>query len=390
MGRCVPPWWRPPCRGEDDFGVKPRVGIIGAGFIGRFHAWAVRGLIQMGLVDAEYVGVCDRDKQRAQSFAQVADLSLCTTDPDELISSPEVNTVYVCTPTGSHRELVEKAARAGKAVFCEKPLARNLKEARQMLDAVVAAGVPHQVGLVLRHSPIFTVMKDLMADPGLGRPMAVVLRDDQFFPILGHYQSTWRKDYEVAGGGTLLEHSIHDLDLLTWLLGDVAAVVARTHNFAGHPGVEDLASVWLRFRSGAEGHLVSVWHNVLSRPSLRHIEIFWENGYFACDQDFFGELRYETCSVPSGVLTPEEVNERYLALAGLSEPRYREALTKFALEDYFFLRDVAEGRRPFPDFEVAVRAHELVDAVYRSAAEGREVTLPAPEQGPAADGHQQS
>ena len=368
--------------------MKPRVGIIGAGFIGRFHARAVHGLIGMGLVDAEYVGVCDRDEERARRFAEVAGLSLCTTDPDELISSPEVNAVYVCTPTGSHRDLVMKAARAGKAVFCEKPLARNLEEARQMVDAVVAAGVPHQVGLVLRHSPIFRVMKDLMADPGLGRPMAVILRDDQFFPILGHYESTWRKDYDVAGGGALLEHSIHDLDLLAWLVGDVAAVLARTHNFAGHVGVEDLASVWLRFRSGAEGHLVSVWHNVLSRPSLRHIEVFWENGYFACDQDLFGELRYQTYATPDGVLAQEEVNERYLKLVGLSGAEHTEALTKFSLEDYFFLRDLAEGRRPFPGFEVALRAHELVAAIYRSAAEGREVALRASEQGPAAGGHQ--
>jgi predicted dehydrogenase len=359
--------------------MKPRVGIIGAGFIGRFHARAVHGLIRTGLADAEYVGVCDRDEERAQDFAKIAGLPLCTADPDELIGSSAVNTVYVCTPTGSHRDLVLKAAQAGKAVFCEKPLARNLEEARQMLDAVAAAGVPHQVGLVLRHSPIFTVMKDLMADTALGRPMAVVLRDDQFFPIQGHYQSEWRKDHEVAGGGALIEHSIHDLDLLTWLLGEVEAVAARTRNFAGHLGVEDLASVWLRFRTGAEGHLVSVWHNVLSRPSLRHIEVFWENGYFSCDQDMYGELRYQTATTPDGVLSRDEVNERYLALVGLSGTDYMEALTKYSLEDYFFLRDLMEGRRPFPGFEVALRAHELVDAVYRSAAEGREVAPPPQE-----------
>jgi predicted dehydrogenase len=313
----------------------------------------------------------------ARGFAQTAGLSLCTTDRDELIASPDVNTIYVCTPTGSHKDLVVSAARAGKAVFCEKPLARNLEEARQMLDAVQVAGVPHQVGLVLRHSPIFTVMKDLMADPGLGRPMAVVLRDDQFFPIQGQYQSDWRGDPEVAGGGALIEHSIHDLDLLTWLLGDVEAVSARTHNLAGHAGIEDLASVWLRFRSGAEGHLVSVWHNVLSRPSLRHIELFWENGYFACDQDMYGELRYQTCATPDGVLSQEEVNQRYLELVGLSGREHMEALTRYSLEDYFFLRDLSNGRAPFPGFEVALRAHELVDAIYRSAAEGREVALKA-------------
>jgi UDP-N-acetyl-2-amino-2-deoxyglucuronate dehydrogenase len=355
--------------------VKPSVGIIGAGFIGRFHARAVHGLIKMGLVDAGYVAVCDHDEERARGFAQVAGLSLRTKDPDELVASPEVNTVYVCTPTGSHKELVVKAARAGKAVFCEKPLARNLEEARQMLDAVQAAGVPHQVGLVLRHSPIFTVMKDLISDPSLGRPMAVTLRDDQFFPIQGQYQSDWRGDHEVAGGGALIEHSIHDLDLLTWLMGDVEAVSARTHNFAGHAGVEDLASVWLRFRSGAEGHLLSVWHNVLSRSSLRHIEVFWENGYFACDQDMYGELRYQTRATPDGVLSRDEVNERYLGLVGFSGDEYIEALTRYSLEDYLFLRDLSEGRAPFPGFEVALRAHELVDAVYRSAAEGREVAL---------------
>jgi predicted dehydrogenase len=156
-------------------------------------------------------------------------------------------------------------------------------------------------------------------------------------------------------------------------------VSARTRNFAGHPGVEDLASVWLRFRTGAEGHLVSVWHNVLSRPSLRHMEVFWENGYFSCDQDMYGELRYQTAATPDGLLSRDEVNERYLALVGLSGTEYMEALTKYSLEDYFFLRDLTEGRRPFPGFEVALRAHELVDAVYRSAAEGREVAPPPQE-----------
>jgi predicted dehydrogenase len=133
--------------------------------------------------------------------------------------------------------------------------------------------------------------------------------------------------------------------------------------------------VWLRFRSGAEGHLVSVWHNVLSRPSLRHIEVFWENGYFACDQDMYGELRYQTRATPDGALSQDEVNQRYLRLVGLSRPEHMEALTKYSLEDYFFLRDLAEGRPPFPGFDVAIRAHELVDAVYRSAAESREVAL---------------
>lgn len=358
--------------------MQPRVGIIGAGLIGRFHARGIHGLIKLGLVDARYVAVCDRATERAEEFARIAGLDFWTSDADELIASPEVNTIYVCTPTGEHKELVLKAAAAGKHVFCEKPLARTLADAREMQQAVRAAGVRHQVGLILRHAPIFTVLKELMSDPELGRPMTVLFRDDQFFPIQGHYASEWRKDFAATGGGTLIEHSIHDLDLLTWLCGDIESLRAETRNFAGHEGVEDLASVSLSFVGGATGQLLSVWHDVLSRPSGRMLELFFERGYFAVDQDFFGPIRYETYATNGpAVLSDDEVRRRYLELVGLGGDIFAEALNRYSLGDYFFLRALSEERDPYPGFDVALRAHELVDAAYRSAAEGgAEIAVP--------------
>jgi len=357
--------------------AEPGVGIIGAGFIGRFHARAIWDLIRRGLLKARYVGICDLDEERAHDFARIARLPLCTTSADEIIACEDIDTVYVCTQTRFHKDLVLKAAAARKNVFCEKPLARNLADARAMYEAVRAAGIRHQVGLVLRHAPVFNVMKHLMSDPGLGHPMAVLFRDDQFFPIRGHYASDWRKDYEMSGGGTLIEHSIHDLDLLRWLVGEVASLRASVENFAGHEGVEDLAAVSLRFANGCTGHLVSVWHNVLGRPSGRLIEIFFENGYFATENDFFGPLRYETyASGGPVVLTTEEVQRRYREMAGVSEDIYQAAIVGYAMEDYFFLKALEDGRTPFPGFDVGVRAHVLVDAAYRSAAEGREVEIP--------------
>ena len=359
--------------------MQPRVGLIGCGLIGTFHSRGVAGIIKLGLVDARYVAVCDRMEERAQEFARLAGAGMCTTDPDELIASPEVNTVYVCTPTAEHKALVLKAAAAGKHIFCEKPLSTTLADVREMYAAVRDAGVKHQVGLVLRHSPIFTVLKELMSEPRLGRLMTVVFRDDQFFPIQGHYASEWRKDFALTGGGTLIEHSIHDLDLLTWLAGDVESLRAETRNFAGHEQVEDLASVSLRFvrqggqAAGATGQLVSVWHNVLSRPSGRYLEFFFEHGYFAVDQDFLGEIRYHTYATDGARTIPQdEVLSRYLALVGLDGEAYAQAAQRFSLEDYFFLRALSEDAVPFPGFDVALRAHELVDAVYRSAAQDGE------------------
>ena len=358
--------------------MRPRIGIIGAGFIGRHHARAIRDLIRARLVNADYVAVCDRVEERAQEFARIAGLDTWTTDTDELIGSPGVNTVYICTPTDQHKELVLKAAAADKHVFCEKPVAHTAPDVEEMLAALRAANVRHQVGLVLRHSPICTVLKDLMNDPGLGRLMTVFFRDDQFFPIDGHYGSAWRKDAAVSGGGTLIEHSIHDLDLMEWLGGEIESLRAETRNFAGHEGVEDLASVTLRYRSGATGQLASVWHNLRSRPSGRLLECFFENGYFAVDEIFFGSIRYHTyANEQPQTLALEEVRERYLALAGVPAEVYDASLRIFtALESYQFLQALSNGSDPSPGFEVGVRAHQIVDAVYRSAADGgRDVSL---------------
>jgi predicted dehydrogenase len=345
------------------------IGLIGCGLRGGFHSRAIRALIRLGLVEAGYVVVADVDEARARAFAEAARVPRWTTDPYEVIDSPDVNVVYVTVPTALHKDLVLRAARAGKHVFCEKPLATNLADVEEMVAAVRQAGVRAGVGLVLRHSPVLHVLKELTEGPTLGKLMVIIFRDDQFFPIQGHYQSTWRKDKAMAGAGTLLEHSIHDADILRWFGGEVRAVRGTLANFAGYEGVEDLALAHVEFERGAYAELISIWHSVLGRPSTRRLEIFFEKGVMTTDHDFLGPITLQTHAKLAETVPEEEVRRRYLAMHGLTEPAFDEAL-KYSLEDYFFLRAVAEGRDPFPDFEVALQAHRLVDAVYRSAAAG--------------------
>lgn len=349
--------------------ATPGIGLIGCGFIGRFHSIAIRSLIRHGLIDANYVAVCDLDPERAQSFAALTGASLVTPDWREVVDSPEVGIVYVCTPTAAHKEIVLHAAESGKHVFCEKPLATNLTDVEQMAVSVRRSGVGAAVGLVLRHSLVFTVLKALTEDPALGRLMTIVFRDDQFFPIQGHYQSDWRKDRDLAGSGTLLEHSIHDVDILRWFAGEVVSVSGHLRNFAGHEGVEDLAVAHLDFSGGAKAELISVWHNVVGRPSSRNVELFFENGVFQVDNDFSGPIHYQSRNGPPSCLTEEEVQHRYLQSVGFAEDEVGEVLG-YSLEDYFFLSSVAAGTDPFPDFEVALEAHRVIDAIYRSAAAG--------------------
>jgi predicted dehydrogenase len=243
-----------------------------------------------------------------------------------------------------------------------------------MVDAVERAGIVNQVGLVLRYSPVFTVLKDLMSAENLGPLLTAHLRDDQFFPVRGHYGSSWRGSFERAGGGTLIEHSIHDIDLFRWLFGEIDAVRCHTRETTGHNGVEDVALVTFQHADGHQTSLSSVWHALDDRPSTRHLEVFFEGGYFATDHDFIGPIRYQGRSGHEQQMTADDVLDRYREIAGLDDTEIALA-RRGMLEDYAFLRCVHEERPAFPDFRTALRAHEVVDACYRSARESSQTMI---------------
>jgi len=348
--------------------AAPIVGLVGCGHIGRFHSRNIRAVAQIESLGVAYTAVCDRELDRAEGFSSLTGATLATAEAAEMFDSG-VTAVYVCTETAEHPAIVAEAARRGIAVFCEKPLARTLSEVETMVQAVEGAGVTNQVGLILRTSPVYTVLRAMMEAPSLGPLLTAHLRDDQFFPVRGHYGSTWRGEFERAGGGTLIEHSIHDVDLFRWLFGDITAVRCRTRYTSGHDRVEDVALATFDHEGGHQTTLSSVWHAVDERPSTRRLEVFFEGGWFATDHDFIGPIRYQLRTGPEQELEAAEVLARYVELeeldgteAGLAE--------KGMLADYRFLSAVADGRRAFPDFAVALAAHRVVDACYRSAAAG--------------------
>jgi predicted dehydrogenase len=195
--------------------------------------------------------------------------------------------------------------------------------------------------------------------------MAALFRDDQFFPIQGHYGSTWRSDVRVAGGGCLIEHSIHDVDILRFCLGEVVEVSGRTANVAGYEGIEDVASVNLRFESGASADLLSVWHGILSRPSTRRLEVFCQEGLAWLDQDFIGPLHIETSA---GVEVRPCSSPEWVAGLPLAADEVGLAIRAYVEADRAFVDAVTAGRPPEPSLAEAVVAHVLVDAAYRSAA----------------------
>jgi predicted dehydrogenase len=347
-----------------------RVGIVGCGFIGQVHSYAFRCIRDSGTAPVRVMAAYDTDPTRASVLAAHHDACV-TPDLDALVAA--VDAVWVCTWTAAHAEAVAAAAQRGRAVYCEKPLATSLGAATAV--AADLETVPHQVGLVLRYSPVFTALTDAVASGVHGRPLAAVFRDDQYFPVQGRYASEWRADAALAGGGTLLEHSIHDLDVLRWLLGDPEAVTARVASRFGYAGVDDTATVTLSYAGGAVATLVSVWHQVLTRPSTRRLEVFCEEAFLWTDDDYLGPLHIETSAGETVVtgslpawLEPLDLPPEWAAgVAQYAEPvrAFLDVLT----------RDGAAARG-HPDAGLALDAHRLVDRAYRAAATGLPVEHP--------------
>ncbi len=344
-----------------------RIGLVGTGLMGDHHLWALQRLTATGLINAAVTLVHDTDAERAAAFGAEHDVEVAA-DLTDLVS--RVDVVWITTWTAGHLEPAKAAAAAGLAVFVEKPLAPNLVQCLELAD--VLRPVPHQVGLILRHAPAYQLLRQLVTSGDYGRPMGAFFRDDQRFPLDGPYGSTWRADVTKAGGGTLIEHSVHDVDILTWVLGSPSSVSAHTSAFAEVPGIEDLAMVRLDYPEGHSATLMSVWHKVEGRTTARRIEVFCENGVLSME----GEVGPVVVQTSDGVVAHETPFPAVLDGLDLDEvpERWREAAGGLALQAKAFLDGLEVGKPGWPSVDDALIAHRVVDAAYQSAAaDGRPV-----------------
>lgn len=331
--------------------ARLRIGFIGAGFIARTHV-----AFLATVADAEIGPVTDLDLARAEAF--VRDHGGTVVDSiDAVIDGSDA--VYVCTWTAAHAAVVERVVAAGRPVFCEKPLATDVATAEAMVAGVERAGVVNQCGLVLRRSPAFRWVHHLITDPAAGAVQNLVFRDDQFIPIQGHYASTWRTDVTLAGAGALLEHSVHDLDLIDWLVGPLERISAEVSYHHGIEGIEDAASCLARGAGGAQAVLTSTWHDVLERPSQRRVEVFCRNRVVVLEGDWLGPVSWEDADGARGRL---EGDDLVAALRAVSDLRTNPARA--------FVHAVRTNTPAYPDLRVALRAQRLVAAAYASAANG--------------------
>jgi 1,5-anhydro-D-fructose reductase (1,5-anhydro-D-mannitol-forming) len=247
-----------------------RFGIVG------FGAHAVKRLMP-GFTKARrcrVTALSRRDLTKAEESARQFGIEHAFASTSELCASPEVDAVFVCSPDGLHHSDVLEAVRHGKAVLCEKPMARNSQEARQMVDAARAAQVLLGVAHVMRFEESVKFFRDHVAASSIGRPL--MARADFFAPMLSSARG-WINDPHLATGGPLADLGVHCIDALRFIVGqEVRSVVARAH-YDSQWVMEALATAVLQFESGMMA-TVSVSARA---PYQTYLEVAGETGVLA-------------------------------------------------------------------------------------------------------------
>ena len=222
-----------------------RWGFIGASTIARQYlldAVRARG-------EGEVVAIMSTDAERARSFAAAHGIARATTSLDALVNAPDVDAIYVSTTNELHREQTLAAARAGRHVLCEKPLALSVAEAREMVEACRAAGVVMGTNHHLRNAGAHRAMREAIRAGRIGRPIAARVMHAVSLPPHLH---GWRLHRPEAGGGVILDIVVHDADTLRFVLDDDPVEVVALAQSAGMAtaGLEDGVMGVIRFKSG--------------------------------------------------------------------------------------------------------------------------------------------
>ncbi|HYM11757.1 MAG TPA: Gfo/Idh/MocA family oxidoreductase, partial [Bryobacterales bacterium] len=214
-----------------------RVGIIGYGFMGRAHSNAYKRLNDFFPVQHRPVlkAVAARNTEKAKAFAANWGYERVESDWRKLVAAKDIDLVDICSPNNTHLDIALAAAKAGKMVLCEKPLAMNAAEAAKMVKAVEKAGVPNMVWFNYRRVPSIALARQLVGEGRIGRPFhyrATYLQDwtiSEDVPQGG--AALWRLDAAVAGSGVTGDLLAHSIDTAMWLNGPITRVTARTETF---------------------------------------------------------------------------------------------------------------------------------------------------------------
>ncbi|REK59583.1 MAG: dehydrogenase [Geobacillus sp.] len=378
-----------------------RIGMVGYKFMGKAHSHAFRDIPFFFDTDAVPVlqAVAGRDEQQVKQAAEKLGWASYETDWRCLIERDDIDVIDIVTPNHTHAEIAIAAAKAGKHVICEKPLALTLEQSLEMLEAVNKAGVVHMVCHNYRFAPAVQFAKQLIDQGKLGKIYhirATFLQDwlmDPGFPLI------WRLKKEISGSGTLGDIGTHIIDLARFLVGEFSEVIGMMETFIkkrplgdmdihlkgrgesgkwGEVDVDDAVAFLARFENGALGVFEATRFSRGNRAGNR-FEINGERGSIRWDMENMNNLQVYLEDDERGLqgfrtINCTEVEHPY---ASAYWPAghiigYEHTFINLLFE---MMNGIAGGYSPVPNFEDGVRNQAVLEAVERSSQTGKWIKI---------------
>ncbi|MDP5219361.1 inositol 2-dehydrogenase [Ruegeria sp. 2205SS24-7] len=329
--------------------MKVRMALLGAGRIGKVHAKAISGNR-----DAVLVSVSDPFAEAAGAVA--AEFGCDLRSIDEVEASEDVDAVVICTPTNTHADLIERFARAGKAIFCEKPIDLDIARVRACLASVDETGAKLMLGFNRRFDPHFAAVKAAIAEGRIGavEQVTITSRDPGLPPM----------EYIDVSGGIFRDMTIHDFDIARFLLDEEVETVQATGSVLVDPEVADhgdfdTAMVMLRTASGKQCTILNSRRAVYGYD--QRIEVHGATGMIAAENQ-----RPVSIEIATGAgYTRPPLHDFFMT-------RYTEA---YAAEIAGFIATIRDGAPVSPSGEDGLKALALAEAALKSVAEGRSVQV---------------
>jgi len=368
------------------------IALIGAGFMGKAHsnAWRQVSAFCAPRLTPRLTVVCGLEPPQVRALARAFGWCETATDWREVVRRPDIQIVDVATPGDTHADIAIAAARAGKAVLCEKPLANTARDAERMLAAVEQAGVPHMINHNYRRVPAVALARQIIRDGRIGKIRhfrGTYLQDwivDPAFPLV------WRLDRRKAGSGALGDIGAHVIDLARMLVGEIAEVSATTETFIktrplpdnpkrkGRVTVDDAVVSAVRFANGAIG-AIEATRLAAGRRNSNRFEINGSLGSISFDLERLNELEVYFETDPPGlrgfrtILVTEASHPH---MEGWWPPGHVLGWEHtFTHTMYDLLEAVADNKVPSPNFGDGVKNQRVLEAMERSAQTRRWVRV---------------
>ena len=370
--------------------MKPlNIGMIGYGFMGKAHSNAYATVNNFFDLEHKLVlkAICARNAEKAQAFADNWGYESVETDWKALIARDDIDAVDICVPNNLHKEIAIAAAKAGKMILCEKPIAMDVAEGEEMCDAVDKAGVANMVWYNYRRIPAVTHAKNIIDSGALGRIFhyrANFLQDwtiGEDVPQGG--EATWRLDVKAAGSGVTGDLLAHCIDTAVWLNGSVNEVCGMTETFVKERmhtesgkmesvGIDDACTFMCRFENGSLGLFESTRY-ARGHKALYTFEVNGEHASLKWDLHDLHRLEYFDHRLEGPMrgwrsIHVSDGDHPYMGnwwVPGLNIG-YEHSFVHHVAD---FVKGLESGKPAGPTFRDALETQKICDAVLKSAAE---------------------